>query len=147
MAVGRADVAIRIVLVWVLLLSPFFIGGVNFGIAGVAAVWALAFPLVYLLTSKIVARRVATSLSVLWAPMTAPATAAAVCAACAVLMGNLVEDTLTVKWVVSAQVTVGAAVYTLLLWLIARDTFNEIRDLFLQVMGIGGAKRGGEANA
>jgi O-antigen/teichoic acid export membrane protein len=128
-ALGRADVSLKIVLIWALVLSPLFVLGVFFGVTGVAAAWAVGFPLVYLLGVRAVAQSLSIPTEGLWAPMFAPALSATGCVAVVFLVYALCDGRFPPTVTLALEISAGALTYVLLLRALSRSAFHEIIDL------------------
>jgi teichuronic acid exporter len=136
LALGRADLSLRGVLLWAALLSPMFLVGAKLdGINGVAAAWAIGFPLVYLIHAWLATRTLKVPAGLFIVPMLAPMAAAAACAGVATVLRLGLGTTLSAHVLFIAQVCGGAGTYLVLLRLLSREAYNEILDLVLRLVG------------
>jgi O-antigen/teichoic acid export membrane protein len=136
-ALGRADLSFGSVLVWAIILSPAFFFGAHFGMVGVAASWAVGFPVVYGLTIWMICYFLKVPLSIMLAPMTAPASAAALCAGVVVALQLTLDGRVTTATYLPLQVILGALAYLASLRFLAPTAFAEIFDLVARVIGRG----------
>lgn len=142
LALGRADVAMRIMIIWALTLMPMFAVGSLWGVVGVAAAGALGFPIIYLLSIRMFARALDIPLGTFLAPLLAPGGAALGCALVATLVRLAVAGLLPAVVVLCLQILAGALAYVALLRLLSHATLLEATDLVLRF-----ARRGGDRPA
>ncbi len=134
-ALGRADVSLKVVVIWAAVLTPMFLVGVFFGATGVAAAWALGFPIAYALGARSVAASLSIPIEGLWTPMFAPAMSAFGCVAVVFVVYVLCAGRLSPIVTMALEIAGGGVAYGLLLRLLSRRAFHEISDLLQRFAG------------
>ena len=125
-AIARQDVTIKSLILATILIPSCVLIGRRWGLMGVAAAWAIAFPLVYLFNVALARRALGLSLRQILAAMWAPGAAAAVMAGSIYVLGLVWLNSLQPLWYLIVAVCLGAAVYVAALWLLARGTAQEM---------------------
>jgi teichuronic acid exporter len=135
LALGRADTSLQTVLIWAAVLTPMFLFGIRFDITGVAAAWAIGFPLVYLFCALIMSRALKLPRGTFLAPMLPYAAAAAGCCAVVLALGWEFSGMTQPAPLLALQVIAGALTYLFLLRLLSRSGFNEVFNLAAHLVG------------
>ena len=125
-ALGRQDVNIKSLVLAIVLIPCCVIVGSHWGVAGVAAAWALGFPIVYLFNASLVRRALGISVAQMLVAVWPSAAAAAVMSAATELLNVLILDTMPPAIHVAIAVPFGALVYAGTLCVIARQSMHEM---------------------
>lgn len=136
LAIGRADVSFKTVMLWAAVLTPMFVFGVSYGLEGIAAAWAIGFPLIYLVSAYIISKALRLHWRTMLLPMAAPMIAAAGCAVAARGFELISSQWLSFPLMqLIGQVIAGAIVYIILLRLTSPRLFGEMSDVVLRMTG------------
>jgi teichuronic acid exporter len=127
-AVARQDVAIKSLLLAIVVIPGSVVAGSHWGIIGVAAAWAIAFPFVYLFNAALVHRALQIPVADMLAAVSPSAIAAAAMA--------LVTGAVSVLWLSALPtpvhlltgVALGAVVFGAALWVVSRRSAHELLD-------------------
>jgi teichuronic acid exporter len=135
LALGRADLSLHNVLVWAGVLSPLFLIGANYGLAGVAAAWAVGFPIVYLISAYLLKRGLHIPAAVLLTPMAAPAASAALCVAAVFACELFLAASIPVVALLAVQVISGGVAYVVALRVLSLRQFRDAEDVCYRLIG------------
>jgi teichuronic acid exporter len=141
---GRTDVSFKNIVLWALVLPPAILAGARYGMTGVAAGWALAFPVVFVLGSF----RVAHALSMRPAQVLRPLLLPAACASIMALSVFFVGMTLSARSPatrLALETVTGLLVFPLALRFLGKPVFDECYRLSRQLLWIdrSGRRRAG----
>jgi O-antigen/teichoic acid export membrane protein len=130
---GRTDVSFKNVVLWALVLPPAILAGSRYGMTGVAAAWALAFPVIFLLGSIRVAHALALRPAQMLRPLLLPAACASIMALTVFGVGRIFADRSAVMRLALETLT-GLATYPLALRLLARQVFADCYRMSRQLL-------------
>ncbi len=125
-AIGRQDVNIKSLTMAIIVIPTSVLLGSRWGVTGVAAAWALAFPIVYLFNASLVRRALRISLKEMFAAV-APAAASAAIMVCALALISLtwLDSVSPIVHLVIA-VPLGAVIFAITLWTLSRAAAAEM---------------------
>ena len=129
-AVGRQDVNIKSLVFAIIAIPASVLVGVRWGVNGVAAAWALAFPFVYILNSWLVRRALQITLAEMLRAVAPPAGAAVVMGIVIVAVNASWLSSLPPLAQLAIAVPFGAAVFIATLFLLSREAAAEMLQFF-----------------
>jgi O-antigen/teichoic acid export membrane protein len=128
-AIGRQDVNIKSLLLAIVVVPSGVLIGCRWGVTGVAAAWALAFPLVYLFNASLIRRVLHITLREMFVAVSPPAAAAATMGIATFALSRMWLDSLS-PWLHAAiAVPFGALVFIGTLWVLSREAALEMLSL------------------
>lgn len=125
-AVDRQDVNIKSLLVAIVVVPACILVGSRWGVQGVAAAWAIGFPIVYLCNAALVRGALHLSIREMYAATWPPAAAAAVMAATLGALDIWFLGKLPALVHILVAVPAGAAIFGAVLWAMARQSLDEM---------------------
>lgn len=125
-AVGRQDVNIKSLVFAFVLIPSSVVVGVHWGIRGVAAAWAIAFPFAYALNAWLIRRALRIDLSEMFVAVSPPAGAALLMACAMVCLDKFWLDSLAPSAQLAIAVPFGAVIFIAILCLLSRATASEM---------------------
>lgn len=136
LALGRADLVFKSFLLLGAILSPAFLVGLFFGVEGVCAAWVIGFPLVYISFATMISRSLNIRVLNLFIPMAAPAIASFGCVIAVIGSSLLLWDLISHVILLVLQMLIFILVYLILLRLIGRLVFDEVKEFLAQMIGL-----------
>ncbi len=128
-AINRQDVNIKS-LIQAIVVVPFCVlVGSHWGVAGVAAAWAVGFPVIYLFNAVLVQRALQIQMTAMWLAVLPPAGAAAVMSLATVGMNRWQFDTLPPLLHIVCAVPFAGIVFIAALAVISRNALRETLQL------------------
>jgi len=125
-AIGRQDVNIKSLLLAIVVLPSSVLIGCRWGVTGVAAAWAIAFPLVYLFNASLVRGALDITLREMFIAVSPPAAAGATMVLATITLNRLCLDSLSPLLHTAVAVPFGAAVFIATLWALSREAALEM---------------------
>jgi teichuronic acid exporter len=125
-AVGRQDVNIKSLLLAIVVVPASVVVGSRWGVAGVAAAWAIGFPVVYLFNAALVQRALKIPIREMFAAVWPSALAAAVMSAATQILTVSYLNSLPAFAHLAVAVPFAVAVFLATLWLVSRASALEM---------------------
>jgi teichuronic acid exporter len=125
-AIGRQDVNIKSLLVAIVVIPSSVLIGCRWGVAGVAAAWAIAFPFVYLFNASLVRRALNITLRDMLIAISPSAVAAGTMGLATIGLSRVCLDTMPPLVHAAIAIPFGAAVFVATLWVLSRVAAKEM---------------------
>ena len=125
-ALARQDVNIKSLVLAMVLIPCCVIGGSHWGVVGVAAGWAVGFPIVYLFNASLVRHALEISIAQMLLAVWPSVAASAVMCTVTGLLNVLILNTVPPAVHVAIAVPFGALVYVGTLWIVSRRSVREM---------------------
>lgn len=133
MSTGRTGTTFRNMLVWAVIMMPLLLVGALLEVRYVGVVWAVGFPLVFLVAMKRISTAMSLSPGVLLRPMIAPMACAGI--SCLVMLAFSSATSLPPIPLLFGELTVGAVVYWFLMWRFARSHHDQTFAIARRLLG------------
>lgn len=128
-AIGRQDVNIKSLLLAIAVIPGCVLVGSHWGVVGVAAAWAIGFPIVYLFNAWLIGGALRLTVLEMFAATWPPAVAAAAMSLSTLGLSMVLQGSASPAVQLSMEVPLGILVYTLTLAALSRSAAEEMWDL------------------
>lgn len=125
-AINRQDVNIKSLLLAIVVIPGCVLVGWHWGVAGVAAAWAIGFPVVYAFNALLVRRALKIGIREMFMAVSAPALAAIIMSLATIALNVLYLNSLPALLHLAIEVFFGAAVFIATLSIVSRNAAREM---------------------